>query len=134
DVLYTKESMETTEYKTAKMFYENEVNKADIESNNGGRAFARSVQRLLKEKFNSNKTTIKWFHQSKNKNARILSNSSWVMEHIYFPPNWRDKWTEFYKAMTSYQREGKNKHDDAPDALTGVAEKALKGQGLSVFK
>ncbi len=113
DVLYTKESMETTEYKTARMFYENEVNKADIESNNGGRAFARSVQRLLKEKFNSNKTTIKWFHQSKNKNARILSNSSWVMEHIYFPPNWRDKWTEFYKAMTSYQREGKNKHDDA---------------------
>lgn len=134
DVLYTKESMETTEYKTARMFYENEVNKADIESNNGGRAFARSVQRLLKEKFNSNKTTIKWFHQSKNKNARILSNSSWVMEHIYFPPNWRDKWTEFYKAMTSYQREGKNKHDDAPDAITGVAEKALKGQGLSVFK
>ncbi|VIF35474.1 phage protein [Clostridioides difficile] len=113
DVLYTKESMEITEYKTSKIFYDNEVNKADIESNSGGRAFARNVQRILKEKFKSNKTIIKWFHQSKNKNARILSNSSWVMEHIYFPANWRDKWQDYYKAMVSYQREGKNKHDDA---------------------
>jgi len=24
--------------------------------------------------------------------------------------------------MVSFQREGKNKHDDAPDATTGVAE------------
>ena len=45
------------------------------------------------------------------------------MEHIYFPYNWHNKYPEFYKAITSYQREGKNLHDDAPDALTGVAEK-----------
>ena len=24
--------------------------------------------------------------------------------------------------MTTYQREGKNKHDDAPDAVTGIVE------------
>ncbi len=67
DVLYTKEPMEVTETATAKMLYENEVNIADIESNNGGRGFARSVERILKEKFNSNKTKVKWFHQSKIK-------------------------------------------------------------------
>ncbi|MNF09377.1 hypothetical protein D3C80_2100240 [compost metagenome] len=44
------------------------------------------------------------------------------MDHIYYPVNWRDKWPDYYKAMTSYQREGKNAHDDAPDATTGVAE------------
>jgi len=35
---------------------------------------------------------------------------------------WRNKWPEFYKAITTYQKEGKNAHDDAPDALTGIAE------------
>ncbi|CBZ04420.1 hypothetical protein H04402_02613 [Clostridium botulinum H04402 065] len=131
DVLYTKEPMEVTETATAKMLYDNGVNIADIESNNGGRGFARSVERILKEKFNSNKTKVKWFHQSKNKKARILSNATWVMDHIYYPINWRDKWPEYYKAMNKYQREGKNKHDDAPDATTGVAENVGKNKSIS---
>lgn len=122
DVYYTKESMEVTEKETAKRYLEHQVNKALIESNNGGRGFARSVERILKEVFNSNKTKIEWFHQGENKIARILSNSTWVMDHIYYPANWRDKWPEYYKAMIKYQREGKNKHDDAPDATTGIAE------------
>lgn len=122
DIYYTKEAMEVTEKEVAKRYLEHQVNRALIESNNGGRGFARSVERILKEVFGSNKTKIDWFHQSQNKIARILSNSSWVMEHIYYPANWRDRWPEYYKAMTKYQREGKNKHDDAPDATTGVAE------------
>lgn len=122
DVYYTKEPMEVTEGETARRIYENKVNLAKIESNNGGRSFARRQQSILQQRYNSNFTTIKWFHQSKNKQARILSNSTWVMEHIYFPRNWNIKWPEYYKAMTTYQREGKNKNDDAPDATTGIAE------------
>ena len=126
----TKEAMEITEDLTAKMLFDTQCNRADIESNNGGRAFARNVQRILREKYNSNKCYIKPFHQSKNKQARIYSNSTWVMQHIYFPTNWRDKWNEFYKDVVSYQREGKNKHDDAEDALTGIAEKCNIGMGI----
>ena len=122
DVLYTKEPMEVTEPATAKMLLKNNVNVADIESNNGGRGFARAVERELRE-LGSNRTRVMWFHQSQNKKARILSNSTWVMDHIYFPKNWMDRWPEFAKAILTYQKEGKNKHDDGPDALTGVAEK-----------
>lgn len=129
DVYYTKDPMETTEPYTAKMLYENRVNLAEIESNNGGRGFARQVDRILKEKYDSNRVKIRWFHQSKNKHARILSNSTWVMDHIYYPVNWKDRWPEYHKAMTTYQREGKNKHDDAPDATTGVAEIISRGIG-----
>lgn len=125
DVIYTKEPMEVTEPLLAKKLHEHEVNYARIESNNGGRGFARSVERILKNKYNSNRTKIDWFHQNKNKEARILSNATWVMDHIYFPENWRHKWPELYEALTTYQKEGKNKHDDAPDALTGVAEYML---------
>ena len=37
-----------------------------------------------------------------------------------------DKFPEYYAAMIKYQREGKNAHDDAPDATTGVAETMYK--------
>lgn len=121
DVLYTKEAMEVTEPATAQMLTRNNVGCAIIESNNGGRGFARNVERECKELGNRH-TNIKWFHQSKNKVARILSNSTSVMNNLYFPVNWEDKWPDFARAIKKYQREGKNEHDDAPDALTGVYE------------
>lgn len=131
DVLYTKEPMEITEPATAKMLVINNIKDADIESNNGGRGFARAVEKHLLEKYNSNHCKVRWFHQTQNKTARILSNATWVMEHIYFPVNWADRWPEFYKAITTYQKEGKNKNDDGPDVLTGIAEKCNKVSGLS---
>ena len=113
--------MEITEPATAEMLYRNKVNVARIESNNGGRGFARNVDRILKAKPN-NKVVVQWFTQSKNKVSRILSNATWVMEHIYFPAGWQNRWTELYEHLMRYQRTGKNTHDDAEDALTGVCE------------
>lgn len=128
DIIYTQEAMEHTEGKVAKMLFDYKVNIADIESNNGGKGFARAVESILQQQFQTNKTSIKWFHQSQNKKARILSNATWVMDHIYFPKNWRDRWPDYYKDMNKYQREGNNAHDDAPDATTGIAEKISKGK------
>lgn len=131
DVYYTKDSMEITEEEVAKRHFKYGVNIADIESNNGGRGFARNIERILLMKYNTNKTKIKAFHQSGNKISRILSNSTWVMNHIYYPQNWRHVYKDYYEAMVKYQKEGKNKHDDAPDATTGVAEKIGKGLTFS---
>lgn len=128
DVLYTKEAMEKTEPETAKMLTKNNVGCAIIESNNGGRGFARNVERECRM-LGNNHTVVKWFHQSQNKTARILSNSTGVMNNIYFPVNWQDKWPDFSNDIMKYQKEGKNAHDDAPDALTGVYENPKpKGQ------
>lgn len=122
DVYYTQAGMEITEPETAKRFQAFEVNRSRIESNNGGSGFARNVKRISEEQLKNFKTVIKWFHQSKNKKARIISNATWVMEHVLYPSNWRHKWPEYYTAMLRYQRDGENKHDDAPDCTTGVAE------------
>ncbi|MFP7202201.1 phage terminase large subunit [Lysinibacillus halotolerans] len=134
DIYYTKDGMEVTEPGLAKKLYENRVNVAHIESNNGGRGYARSVERILKEKYGSNKTKVNWFHQSKNKIARILSHATWVMDHVYFPEGWENKWPELYKALMNYQKEGKNAHDDAPDALTGIAEKIGSSIKIKMFE
>lgn len=131
DVLYTKDPMEVTEPAMARMLVNGKVNIADIESNNGGRGFSRAVERIVRNEYGSNHTIFRPFTQRKNKNARILTNATWVMEHVYFPANWRDRWNDYYEAMSKYQREGKNAHDDAPDATTGVAEKVDGGSMVS---
>ncbi|OCW99390.1 terminase [Streptococcus dysgalactiae subsp. equisimilis] len=123
DVIFTKEPMEVTEPLLARKLLENSVNISWIESNNGGRGFARNVENIVKSRYGSNKTVFKPFHQSQNKQSRILTNVTWIMEHVYFPDGWRNKWPELYQSLATYQREGKNAHDDAQDALTGVAEK-----------
>ena len=129
DVYYTDEPMEITENKTAEILYKNNVNVAFIESNNGGRGFARSVEQRIWKKYRTKKIVVKKFHQSSNKVSRILSNSTFVMEHIYFPVNWHNRWSEFYKAITTYKAKGKNEHDDAADTLTGIAEHISKKSG-----
>ena len=134
DVIYTKEPMEITEPLVSRALKEHEVNVADIESNNGGRAFARNVERITRDLGNY-KTVISWFHQSDNKKARILSNSSWVQNNIYFPNDWANKYPEFYKAVITYQKEGKNLNDDAPDVLTGICEKMTNNiKGINITR
>ncbi len=123
DVYFTQDDMTITEGKTADMLYDNKVNRAIIESNNGGSGFARAVERIIKEKYKSRYTSFTHFHQSKNKEARILTMSAFVQNNIFFPEDWGKRWTDFYIAVNTYQREFKNnKHDDAVDALTGLAE------------
>jgi len=129
DVLYTKAGMEVTEPMTAKFLVESDVKLARIESNNGGRGFARNVKRLINENnnkkerdFNYHIITITWFHQSKNKKSRIMTQSANVQNHVYFPINWKDRFPEFHKSMITYLKDGKNEHDDAQDAITGVVE------------
>lgn len=134
DIIYTKDPMEITEKLLAKKLHEHKVNLSRIESNSGGRGFGRSVERILKTEYNSNRTTFDLFHQSKNKESRILSNAPWIMEHVYFPLNWRQRWPDLYTTLTTHQKEGKNRNDDAPDALTGVAESIQDHTVVNLFK
>lgn len=121
DVLYTKEPMEVTENAHASMIVRNKVNHVRIEGNNGGRGFRRNSERRTKD-LGYFGAYFEDFHQSDNKQSRILSNSAWVENNVYYPSDWATRWPEFYLAMVAYQREGKNAHDDAPDAITGIAE------------
>lgn len=120
DVVYSRESMEHTERLVASMFCANDTRRAYVESNNGGRGFARSLQRQLPT------VRVEWFHQSGNKEARILSNSATVLHTIRFPRGWNLKWPELYAHLTTYRRLFRaNKHDDAADVLTGIVEKEV---------
>lgn len=121
DVYYTDEPMEVTEPETARRLQVSGVRESLIESNNGGRGFARNVIRHLKE-LKCFKCSVTWFHQSKNKRTRIITNASNVMDQIIMPDDWEERWPDFAEHIKKYQRKGKNDHDDAEDALTGFVE------------
>jgi predicted phage terminase large subunit-like protein len=124
DVLYTNRAMEYTEPKTAEMLLRNDTQRVKVESNNGGRGFARNVERYVRE--NDTKTArrmhFKTFTQTANKQVRIFSRSAEVQNLIYFPADWESRWPQFANAVKNHRKEGKNLHDDAPDVLTGMTE------------
>lgn len=124
DVLFTDAPMEITEPKQADMLTLNQTVESLIESNNGGRGFARNVKRLLRTKLRNFRCVIKSFTQTQNKKTRIYTYSAQVQNDILFPEGWDKKWPKFYNALMSYRKDNKkrNQHDDAPDALTGVYE------------
>lgn len=133
DVIYTKAPMEETEVAHAEQTKNNKVNHVRIESNSGGRGFSRNSERLVKER-GYRGAYYEPFHQSANKNSRILSNSALVENNVLFPSNWKILWPEFYEAMTTYQREGKNKNDDAPDTVTGIVETLAEDNKVAFIK
>lgn len=129
DVLYTKEPMEVTENAHANMIIRNKVNHVRIEGNNGGRGFKRNSERRAKE-LGYHSAYWEDFHQSANKQSRILSNSAWIENNVYYPEDWAIRWPEFYESLSTYQREGKNTHDDAPDSITGIADTMVNDNGI----
>ncbi len=120
DAVYSREPMEVTEGEVAEMLVRSDVRSALVESNNGGRGFARSLQRLAP------RVRVEWFHQSGNKEARILSNSATVLHTMRFPRGWAQRWPEMYAHLTSYRRDFRaNRWHDAPDVLTGIVEREV---------
>ena len=117
DAVYSREPMELTELAVARMLQESNTRTALVESNNGGRGFARAVGRLTP------RVRVNWFHQSGNKEARILSNSATVQHLIRFPRGWAQRWPELYAHLTTYRREFySNRWHDAADVVTGIVE------------
>lgn len=121
-MLYTAEAMEATEPATARLFTRHGVQEAVVESNNGGRGFARNVERQCRIMGNQ-RTAFIQFTQTKNKDTRIFTASADVQNLTFFPAGWERLWPQFHRDLTQYKKEGRNAHDDAPDALTGTVER-----------
>ncbi len=124
DVLFTKDNVEITEPKLVSLILDTRCDNMRIESNNGGRLFALNVRKAVKAK--NEKCIIQAKPTTANKDTRILLKSGWIKKHCYFLEESEYKkgsdYDRFMKALTSYKKEGGNKHDDAPDGMTILAE------------
>lgn len=122
DIFYSQEKAEITEPKVARMIHADNTTVAEFESNNGGKGYARNIEREL-ELLGNRMTVVEWKAQNANKEARILASSAWNAKNILMPPNWTSKYPEFAGEVLGYVAGGKNVHDDGVDTLATIYER-----------
>lgn len=133
DIYYSPDKAEVTEPKVAKMIAAGAVTEAEFESNNGGKGYARNIERELQALGNQS-TVVKWTPQTANKEARILTSSAWVQNNVYMPPNWQSKYPEFAAEVLGYVAGAKNEHDDGVDVLATIYERVANPQAQKEFR
>ena len=100
--------------------------KARFESNAAGWRIAEAVREGLRARGGRCSVETKWTRA--NKETRIQVEQPWVLAHCLF----RDgeslqdgRWSEYREMMrqiTGYSLRGRNRHDDAPDALAQLSD------------
>lgn len=138
DLVFKNIDPGTLDELNANMLVKHKVQQCQFESNKEGSRTANEVERLVKEKGGVCHITKKYTTQ--NKETKIIVNSSWVKEHVWFKDFSEYEPKSDYGVMMSflcsYSQIGKNKHDDAPDALAMFAlfVANLLGGKAEVFK
>lgn len=144
NVIFSQEGVEITEPLVAEMVINTKCKLMTVESNAGGKSFGDNVRKILKnissdlkrkhhEGYASYETMQKASEidgyniypivNTQNKETRIILNAGYVKQYFVFrddyPPG--SDYDLFMRHLTSYVKMGKNKYDDAPDCITGLA-------------
>lgn len=119
DMEFTDESTDVTTVTVPAMINRNGTQRAYIESNNGGSQFEKTIKKKV------HAMTVP-FHQTGNKESRIVTASAMVNQQIIFPFGWERRFEKAYEHVTNFLRNfSANAHDDMEDGLTGIYEKEL---------
>lgn len=115
---------EITDVRCAEILVHKKVQTCRFESNSAGGRIADKVNDMVKERGHNCHITKRY--TTANKLTKIIQYSSYVKEHFLF----RDRsvcvgmndYNKMIKFLTQFTIDGKNKHDDVPDALSMLAE------------
>jgi len=126
DVIFTQEGTDITEPLLAQQIIDWHIETDVIETNFGGKSFVRNIKRLVKE--GGSKALIKGKFTTRNKETRILMKAAYIKEYFVFRNDYEpgSEYDRFMQSLCSYMKAGKNEHDDANDATTGLAVSFLK--------
>lgn len=114
DVLYSRDNTDVTMPLCSAMLDKWEVKYCRVESNSMGAMFARGLQKLTKAR-------ILQVANSTNKITRIIMQSAYIINEMTFVDRGSTDYIRFMENMNSFSKEGKNKHDDAPDCMSGLS-------------
>ena len=119
DIEYTDAGTDVTTVTVPRLINSNGVQKAWVESNNGGSQFEKTIKRKV------GAITIP-FYQGANKESRIVTNAPFVNQYIIMPFGWEARFPAAYTHLSGFLRKfTANAHDDIEDALTGIYEKEI---------
>lgn len=127
DLEYTDEPTDVTTVTVPRLINGNNVQRAWIESNNGGSQFEKTVRKKVRA------LTVP-FYQGANKESRIVTNAPFVNQHIIMPFGWEKRYEKFYNHLTAFLRKfDANAHDDDADGLTGIYEKEIADGNIKPY-
>ena len=114
DYVFNRDNTDLTIPQCAALLNKWNVSYCRVESNNMGAMFARQLQNLTK-------TKILQVANTTNKITRIIMQSAFISQRMQFVVKEEQQCLTFIENMLSFSKEGKNKHDDAPDCLAGLS-------------
>lgn len=123
DVVFDSRGYKWTEPLVANMIIRHRPNIAQFEANNGGEFYAKDVQEAIKGK-SATRVIPKRTLSNIGKVARIeqfepnIKEFYFLDKSLYKPES---PYGRFMKETCSFNVNGKNKHDDAPDSLAMIA-------------
>lgn len=114
DTLFNRENTDINIPQAAAKLNEWGVDYCRVESNSMGAMFARQLQK-------ETKTRILQIHNQSNKMTRIIMQSAFIKNFMTFRETNSADFHQFMENVEAFSKEGRNKHDDAPDCLSGLA-------------
>jgi predicted phage terminase large subunit-like protein len=126
DYVFTQANTDVTLPLCAEKLNQWGVKYCRVESNNMGAMFSRQLQKLTK-------TQILQVNNTTNKITRIIMESAFIINSFHFLEINNINYHQFISNVESFSKEGKNKHDDAPDCLAGLSM-FLKGLFPKLFQ
>lgn len=119
DIILTDEGTDVTYISVPSQINLNKTTWVWCESNNGGQQFGKTIEKKVK-------AHVELFYNGANKEARIITNASAVMEHVIMPLGWENRYFHASQHLARFHRTFKaNTHDDIEDTLTGIVEKEI---------
>lgn len=117
DVVFTREPTSINTMLTANLMNKHKVMYIRVESNFGGTMYIQLLSKFLE------KTSALPALAKGNKHGRIMLAQWSIKKNVYFRSDWRTYSDDYFNFMTNvltYRKDGKVKHDDAPDSLEGL--------------
>jgi predicted phage terminase large subunit-like protein len=134
DVVYNNGLPEVTRPLVANKWIDHKVVRADVELNNGGNYYAEDLNELIQKK--GGKTSLKIFFSGNNKLTKIITYSDFVKKNFVFKHKTcydsKSEYAKFIGDLLKWTQTGKNKHDDAPDAIAMLAQMFQELNGNSI--
>ena len=126
DVIYNSDGTDINEGGCVDLIQRHKCQSVRVEGNSAWYLFANGVKaKLNKAGHFPNYRVLK---NTTNKHTRILAQSAFIVQHCVFRSDWETfspQYRRFMQNIFEYRKkqEGtdKNKHDDAPDSMAGIA-------------